>query len=228
MSDPAPPPELLRSLGKLVRGLTALFWGLPLALLFTAQNYLTVWMKSLGVVLPVVLTGMLFYGLWLMGDFQKQERVWLAALDRAKFTALALVGLSPFVYWRNQLPSEPYFVAAMTALFAIGLLFIYNLNVVLLRLTAMLQDETLRADARTFTALNRGLLLAILVLSGVHLGLLQIESLPEAFRVWLDVLDADRQWMMMLAVLFPVAVTMSLIWKVKEAVLASVFGGSQN
>ena len=32
MPDPAPNPELMRSLGRLVRGLSALFWGLPLAL----------------------------------------------------------------------------------------------------------------------------------------------------------------------------------------------------
>ena len=33
MHDPVPNAELLRSLGRLVRGLSALFWGLPIALI---------------------------------------------------------------------------------------------------------------------------------------------------------------------------------------------------
>ena len=32
MSETAPKTELMRSLGRLVRGLSALFWGLPIAL----------------------------------------------------------------------------------------------------------------------------------------------------------------------------------------------------
>ena len=33
MADPVPNPELLRALGRLARGLSALFWGLPTALI---------------------------------------------------------------------------------------------------------------------------------------------------------------------------------------------------
>ena len=39
MPDPAPNVELLRSLGRLVRGLSALFWGLPLALIVCLPNH---------------------------------------------------------------------------------------------------------------------------------------------------------------------------------------------
>ena len=38
MSDTLAKPELLRSLGRLVRGLSALFWGLPAALLICVET----------------------------------------------------------------------------------------------------------------------------------------------------------------------------------------------
>lgn len=38
MDQPPPNPELLRSLGQLSRGLSAVFWGLPLALVVCVQT----------------------------------------------------------------------------------------------------------------------------------------------------------------------------------------------
>jgi len=32
------------------------------------------------------------------------------------------------------------------------------------------------------------------------------------------------QWLLLFLILLPMAITMSLIWKIKEAILASVFG----
>ncbi len=97
MPDPAPNTELLRSLGRLVRGLSALFWGLPLALLVCVNAAKTDVLKPFGIVPPLATTGLLAFGLWLLGDFQKQERVWRAALDRARVLSLINFGLSPFL-----------------------------------------------------------------------------------------------------------------------------------
>lgn len=241
--------DLLRSLGKVVRALSILFWCLPLALILSMQNLLTIWLRAAGALMPVALMGAMFVALWWLGSFQPQERVWMRALDRAKFTALAMVGLSPFVYWRNQLPNELYFNAAVAVLFGTGLFFIYNLNVVLLRLTAMLPDETLRGDARLFTAFNRGLLIGILVFTGGQKLLLEltggapgpdagieptwlqqqlgIENVPDLLRAIAVLLEAELQWTLTMLVLFPVAVTMTLLWKTKEAIFASVFRTQQ-
>src|SRR5438067_5337626 len=86
MSESVPNAELLRSLGRLVRGLSALFWGLPIALVVCWETaYAKVeGLKAFTVVPPLVATALLVYGLWQLGDFQKQERVWRAALDRAR------------------------------------------------------------------------------------------------------------------------------------------------
>src|SRR5579872_6186556 len=97
----APKTELLRSLGKLVRGLSALFWGLPVTLIICVQTAKTESLRSFGIIPPVVVTSWLLFGLWQLGAFQKQERVWMSALDRAKMLAMVDLGLSPFLYWWN-------------------------------------------------------------------------------------------------------------------------------
>ena len=38
------------------------------------------------------------------------------------------------------------------------------------------------------------------------------------------VLDLSRQWLLIFLVLLPLAMTMTLIWKIKEVILGSVFG----
>ena len=74
MSDTPPNPDLLRALGKLVRGLSALFWGLPAALIVCFGTAVLGWFRALSIVPVLVTTGMLLYGLWQFGAFQRQER----------------------------------------------------------------------------------------------------------------------------------------------------------
>src|SRR5256885_12141025 len=83
MPDPAPNPDLLRSLGKLVRGLSALFWGLPIALIACVWIAYSQWLKAAGWIPPIISTALLLYGLWQLAGFQKQERVWRRAIDAA-------------------------------------------------------------------------------------------------------------------------------------------------
>jgi hypothetical protein len=40
----------------------------------------------------------------------------------------------------------------------------------------------------------------------------------------LQILDRAGMWLVLMLVLLPLAMTMALIWKVKEVILASVFG----
>ena len=87
MSETAPKTELMRSLGRLVRGLSALFWGLPIALVVCVQTANTGWLDSLGhygLIVPVAVTALLFYGLHRMSDFQKQERIWESLIRRSE------------------------------------------------------------------------------------------------------------------------------------------------
>jgi len=216
--------ELLRSLGRLARGLSALFWGLPASLVICAETARADWLRTLGIVPVLAGTGLLLYGLWQMGDFQKQERPWRNALDRAKLPGLVNFGLCPFLYWQNQMPGQPFFNAAVFVLVLSALLFLFNVNVVLKQLGAMLPDETLRHETRLFTALNCWLLVTLVFLGVGYVVMLhdprwQVELSAPSSR-----LDRLSFWALTFFALLPLAMTMALLWKTMVVILDSVFG----
>src|SRR5260221_5057461 len=227
MAEPDPNAELLRSLGQLARGLSALFWGLPAALIICAETARANWLDPLGIVPALVANALLLYGLWQMGSFQKQERPWRSALDRAKLLGLVNLGLCPFLYWHNKLPQEPFFNAAVFVLVLSALLFLFNLNVVLKQLGAMLPDETLRQETRQFTALNRWLLVALLLFATAYVVLMNDPRLPARLGALFLWIDRFSFWGLTFFALLPLAITMALIWKTKEVILDSVFGNRQ-
>ncbi len=224
MNAPAPNPELLHSLGRMVRGLSALFWGLPAALIVCIGIASAGWFQMYGVVPPVVVTGLVAFGLWQLDSFQKQERPWRNALDRAKIFALINIGLSPFVFWWNHGPDLVFFDISVGVLALSAWFFIFSLNTVLLRLGAMLPDETLRHETRQFTSLNQSLLLILLVLKSVRAVIARIPHLPEQLQSLLGVWDRWGTLLLILMGLLPLAMTMALIWKTKEVIMESVFG----
>jgi hypothetical protein len=227
MPDPAPNAELLRSLGRLVRGLSALFWGLPITLIACFYTAKGDWLKPFGLVPPLVTTGLLTYALWQLGDFQKQERVWRAALDRALVFSLINFGLSPFLFWWNRLPANTFFLTMVMVLTLSALVFLGSLNLVLRRLGAMLPDEGLRLETRQFTTLNLNLLFATLLLALLYIGLGQFYSLPFWLGVVMNVIERGSLWFLILLVLLPLAMTMALLWKTKEVILDNVFGATR-
>jgi hypothetical protein len=223
-SSPAPNPGLLPSLGRLVRGLSALFWGLPLSLIVCVQTAKTDWLHAFTVLPPLATTGLLLYGLWQLGSFQKQERPWRNSLDHARIFALANFGLSPFLYWWNRVPDHPFFGITVSVLALSALLFLFNLNLVLQRLGEMLPDEALRSETRQYTVLNRNLLVILLLLGAVYLTLTQIRRLPLELDALLAWFHRGGAWALIFLTLLPLAMTMALIWKTKEVILDNVFG----
>jgi hypothetical protein len=227
MPDPAPNAELLRSLGRLVRGLSALFWGLPITLIVCFHTAKAESLKSFGIVPPLATTALLAYGLWQLGDFQKQERVWRTALDRARLFSLINFGLSPFLFWWNKVPGNTFFLAMVMALTLSALMFLASLNLVLRRLGAMLPDEGLRLETRQFTSLNLNLVFVTFVLALVYVGLGQFSELPVWLVTAVGVMERGSLWFLILLVLLPLAMTMALLWKTKEVILDNVFGASR-
>jgi hypothetical protein len=225
MPEPAPRAELLRSLSRLVRGLSALFWGLPIAFIVCYYTAKADALKSYGVIPPLVTTGLLVYGLWQLADFQKQERVWRRALDRATILSLISFGLSPFLFWWNKIPGNSFFTAMVVLLALCALLLLSSINRVLQRLGAMLPDETLRAETSQFTVLNINLILATLVLTITYLILGQFRKMPNWLGAIMMVLDRGTGtfWFIIPLVLLPLAMTMALLWKTKEVILENVF-----
>jgi len=224
MSAPAPNPELLRSLGRLARGLSALFWGLPASLVICVEIARTGWLKSFGLIPALAAIGLLLFGLWQMGGFQKQERPWRSALDRAKLFGLVNFGLCPFLYWHNRMPREVFFSAAVFVLVLSSVLFLFNLNMVIKQLGAMLPDETLRHETILFTALNCWLLAFLFLLDVAYAVWLHVSKLPLEFGILIVWLDRLSLWLLTFFSLLPLATTMALIWKTKEVLFDSVFG----
>lgn len=227
MPDPAPNSELLRSLGRLARGLSALFWGLPAALVLSVRTFKADWLAPWELAPILALNGLLLAGLWLMSAFQKQERPWRGALERAQLLGLVNLGLCPFLYWYNRVPEQLFFAFGVLLLALNGVLFLFNLNLVLERLGAMLPDETLRHETKQFTAFNRGVLLALLLLAGAYVAFTQLPDLPDQFRLLAVILERGSHWGLIFLVLLPLAMTMALIWKTKEVILDSVFGAQR-
>ena len=233
MPDSPPTPELLRSLGRLARGLSIVFWGLPIAVLVCVATAREDFLRPLNVAPPMMALTWLLYGLIQLGQFQKQERVWRAALDRAKILAVINIGLSPFLYWWNKMPTQAFFVSVVILHAASGLLFLSELNVVLVRLTAMLPEETLRQETKQFAMLNRILILCTFLFASIYLALNQLSQPPQFLG---DILNYHQSRMILSRLLFalaiflllsPLAITMALIWKAKEVILDSVFGGQK-
>ncbi|HZF01342.1 MAG TPA: hypothetical protein VE344_05535 [Methylomirabilota bacterium] len=222
-----PNAELLRSLGKLARGLSALFWSLPATLIICVETANAQMLKPIGIIPALVANGLLFFGLWQMSDFQKQERPWRNVLDRAKLLAIVNLGLCPFLYWQNKMPQQLFFTAAIFILILSSLLFLFNLNIVLKQLGAMLPDETLRHETKEFTLFNRWLLVLWLVFVAASILALEF-GLQTRFdqTVWMWIERGAIAILLFLG-LTPLAVTMALIWKTKEVIFDGVFGARQ-
>ena len=223
MSELVSKAELLRSLGRLVRGLSALFWGMPLALIVCVHTAKADSLQPFGVVPPLAATALLVFGVWQLGDFQKQERVWGAALGRVRVFSLINFGLSPFLYWWNKIPANPFFLVMVMLMALSALLFLASLNLAARRLSAMLPDEALRLETRQFTTFNLNLLLVAFLLALLYIGLSVFSTMPLWLRMVGDVLERSSLWYLILLLLLPLALTMALLWKTKEVIFESVF-----
>ncbi len=219
------PDRLLPSLARVVRGLSALFWGLPAALLACTRTAVgDPWFQG-GFWLPAAACGLVWFGLRQLAHFQPQERIWTRAVARAELFAATNFFLSPFTWWWSRRPENPFFGQSVLLLVFLSLAFLLSLNHVLRRLAALLPDETLRSDMRLFTRLNAGLISGLGLLTGVWTTLLVLPRVPEAFSEIFEVLDQSRLALVVTLGLLPVALTMTLVWKAKEAIVADVFRG---
>ncbi|MGD1083713.1 MAG: hypothetical protein ABSA47_03070 [Verrucomicrobiota bacterium] len=229
MSDAAKA-ELLGALGRLVRGLSILFWGLGLTALVyletarvetTEAGELEIF-DRLAFFPALILSAMLWRGLRQMRAFQPQERIWQRALDRAEALAATDAGLAPFLFWWHKFPAVPLFAAGAGLLLLSSLFLLVQINLVLRRLCAMLPDETLRAETKLFTACNITFLLGVFAGLAAHFLLSRLTLLPPFVRVSWEAAGAGEIWLGLFLVLLPVAMTMALVWKIKEVIFSSL------
>jgi hypothetical protein len=218
--------DLMRDLGRLARGLSELFWILPLTLVINVETAQTDRLDFLGAAAfapAVIFNTVLWHGLRQLRGFQKQERIWQQALYRAEIFAIINIGLAPFLFWWRRFPSVPFYVACVEFLAASGLLFLMHLNQVLHRLTAMLPDEMLRAETKTYTTWSVWMLLAALAGLCLYVAFGPFR-MPDV--IWGNFHLHPRErvlWLALFVALMPVAITMALLWKIKEAIFTGIF-----
>ncbi len=228
MPEPAPNPEILPALGRVVRGLSLFFWGLPLMLLVYVQTARTDMFRSLGgldIVPAVVVTALLWMALKQVGRFRPDDLLWVRELERGQFLLLVNLGLAPFLGLYHGAPLVPINYGSVGLLAVSTVLFIYRANLIISRLTDLLPDEPLRHEARLFTSFNRLVLVCIPVLLAVFWGLGFVPALPETLSRILVGIEEMGPWMVVFLVLLPTAMTMTLTWKVKEFIFHSIFAG---
>jgi hypothetical protein len=205
--------------------LSCLFWGLPIALLISVPGVPSQWLVHVGWGPRVLATGLLLFGVWQLGSFQRQERIWVSTHGRAQAVALVNVGLSPFLFWCERAPQLAYFQLG-ALMFHLGLLlFLALLNSVLERLTSMLPDETLRTETRLFAGVNRWLVLLLLAAASLFHAGINWTRVADQYPRLLEFVGEYPSYFIMPFVLIAIALTMAVIWKTKQVILDSVFGG---
>ena len=230
-----------------MRGLSAVFWGLPLAILAAAKTALGEGPRIFPGALPLgsgpwarmgsdtlsaclaalLAAGLVCYGLRQLVRFQAQEQIWIAAVTRASLAAVAVIGLLPFAYWWSRFPGQPIFERGVALLFAAGIGLGLALNHLLVRLAAMLPDEILRQDSRLLSSIDQSLLLGLLTFAALDWWLpVWLARLPESWGPVILTLHELRFSLLLLGALIPLALTMTLLWKAKETIVEGVFRGS--
>jgi hypothetical protein len=216
---------VIPSLARVVRGLLLLFWAVPGVLLTDTGTALDLAWRRFGHAPAMIAAGVLVYGLTQLRQFQPGERVWQHAIERALLLAFILFALAPTPLWWSRAPEESFFAHGMLVLVFAGLTFLVALNDVLRRLADMLPDETLRSETRFFTRLNTAVLLVLGLGVAVWFGLGLWPNPPDSVSYARYLLDITRPWLLIMATLLPVALTMTLLWKTKDVILHSVFRG---
>lgn len=207
-----------------LRGLSAIFWGLPVALLAVARHFLVLWPTIYDLVLPPLAAGIVLYGVGRLHRLHPRERIWQRAILETETLALIATGLAPFLFLWNRVPEEAFFARAVGLMLAVSLGLLVSLTRTLSRLAALLPDEPTRADARLFHGITRYL---VLVLFGVVAAVAVREwpsSLTRLLALPREPVGFARQALLLLLTLIPVAMAMAVTWKLKEVVLGILIG----
>lgn len=214
---------VIPTLARVVRGLLLLFWAVPGVLLTDIAVALDFTWRQFGFTPTAVAGVALVYGVRELHSFHPRERVWRLSLHRTLVLALIILALAPIPVWWNRVPDEPFFSDGMVMVVFAGLAFLVSLNDSLRRLSAMLPDETLRTETRFFTRLNIGILAVLAAGVGLWLLLHGLNPANANLATLRWMLESSRPWLLILVLILPVALTMTLLWKIKGVILASVF-----
>lgn len=214
---------LVRSLHEVARGLSILFWSLPATLVVIVKTPIKdkFELQTIDLLTVIALTGVILIGANMLAHFNRIERQWVQSLDRVRFFALICFGLSPFVYFHLKLPNIVAFSGAVWLLRFSGILLLIVLNQAIQQLTKMLPDETLRQETDAFGRINKLILSIVLIVLALSL-ISSICGIPISIIQSVAESQMYFQWIFLFILLFPFAMTLALIWKVKETIITGL------
>ncbi|MCP5523319.1 MAG: hypothetical protein H7A46_17425 [Verrucomicrobiales bacterium] len=212
----------LREMGQLARGLTLLFWALPFVLVLAVLTARTSMLGQAGFWPALLATGLLVVALQEMRPFRSQDRAWQRASDRARFLALGMTGLTPFLHWWQLAPGHTHYEICGLLFFLGGLLFLLNLAFLLLRAATLLAEPSLEDEARLFLGVNVPLIGAVLALGLAWIGVMRSPLGPRLAATMGPLLMRVGS-IGLLLLLVTVALNMTLLWKLKQSILDTAF-----
>jgi hypothetical protein len=202
---------------EILRGISAIFWALPIALVASIQVTLDDYAPTMRFLFPVAAFGLQAYGAhqlrWL--DVVGAPN-WRRRVDTMRVMALAQLLLSPFLLFFARGSDYGFFTFSIFILGWSWCGFIYSFCSFLGPLTASLPEKSLVDDYLWIKGFISGALFLI-CLSWSLLFLRQFIFDARQMPFWLYL--AAPQWLgtfLIISAIFPVTVLMNLTWKVKE------------
>lgn len=218
-AGPLPP---LPEMGRLVRGLTLLFWALPMVLVTAVLTARTTSLGQAGFWPVLLATGLLLVALQEMRRFRPQDPAWQKLADRARFLASGMTGLTPFLHWWQLAPRYTHYEVCGLLFFLGGLLFLLNLSFLLRRAAGLLSQPALEDEARLFLGVNLPLLAAVLTLGLGWIGVMRSPLGPRLLASMSPLL-VRVGFGGLLLLMVAVALNMTLMWKLKQAIHEAAF-----
>ena len=144
MSETCSQAELMRSLGRLVRGLSLLFWGLPLTLLVCVRTAMSEWLRATSKCSRQSFRCACSITACFCSAISKSRNAsggtrWIAP----NFWRWSISAFHPLFIGGTRFPRSPFTFWPWASLMLSGLIFLFNLNHVLQRLAAMLPGRNL-------------------------------------------------------------------------------------
>lgn len=210
-------PEQPRQIIPIIRGLSALFWAIPLTLISSVQLSLGVYGQARDAVFPVAAFSLIAFGsfhlskLRIIGDIR-----WKSLVEHLLTISLAQVLLSPFLFFLFRVPESPFFIVSIYVLGIFIIIYFRLLLSILERMTVIIGSQSFKQDFQWMKGFIEGALVVIFINWNVLFFRSHIADLSE-MPAWFLIMDPH--WLtsfLMISSLFPITVTMTLVWKVKE------------
>ena len=220
--------DLMRALGRLARGLSTLFWGTPAdaggavetartdsARFFGRAGHLRRrWFSA-----PCCGTGCAKCGTFRGRSASGSRR----SIGRRLF-AIVNVGLAPFLFWWHRFPSVPFYVVVRGIPGGVGPALSHSTQPGAAAPERHAPDEMLRAGNQDVHRLQH------LDAPGGDGRLVPLHRIWTASQMPDIVLGSFHfrpqergLWLALFLTLMPVAMTMALLWKIKEAIFTGLF-----